>query len=258
MTYEFCSVEREGHLLWVTINRPQRMNALHPPANDELEKVFNDFAADDDLWVAILTGAGDKSFSAGNDLKYQAEGGKLWIPKTGFAGITMRYDLNKPVIAAVNGKALGGGFEIALACDLIIAVEDALFGLPEPKVGLVALMGGVQRLVRQLGQKQAMQMLLTAEPITAQRALALGIINQIVKPEDLRAAAKAMAEKIMSCSPMSIKATKAMVQKGLDQPTLQQAIEAPYEEVKALFNSADFIEGPLAFAQKRAPQWKGR
>lgn len=258
MTYEFCTVEREDHLLWITINRPERRNALHPPANDELEKVFNDFAADDDLWVAILTGAGDKCFCAGNDLKYQAEGGKLWIPKTGFAGITGRYDLNKPVIAAVNGLALGGGFEIALACDLIISVESALFGLPEPRVGLVALMGGVQRLVRQVGQKQAMQMLLTAEPITAQRALDLGVINQVVKPEELRAAAKKMAEKIMACSPTSIKATKAMVQQGLDQPSLQLAIETMYDEVKALFSSEDFVEGPLAFSQKRAPQWKGR
>jgi len=258
MSYDFCTVEREGHLLWVTINRPECRNALHPPANDELEKVFDDFAADDDLWVAVLTAAGDKSFCAGNDLKYQAQGGKLWIPQTGFAGITCRYELNKPVIAAVNGNALGGGFEIALACDLIIAVENSMFGLPEPKVGLVALMGGVQRLVRQVGQKQAMQMLLTAEPITAQRALDLGVINQIVKPDELRDAARKMAEKIMSCSPTSIKATKAMVQKGLDEPTLKLAIETHYDEVKALFSSEDFIEGPLAFAQKRVPQWKGR
>lgn len=257
MNYEFCTVEREDHLLWVTINRPECRNALHPPANDELEKVFDDFAADDDLWVAILTAAGDKSFCAGNDLKYQAQGGKLWIPKSGFAGITCRYDLNKPVIAAVNGMALGGGFEIALACDLIIAVEGAMFGLPEPRVGLVALMGGVQRLVRQVGQKQAMQLLLTAEPVTAQRALELGVINKVVQPDELRSAAKKMAEKIISCSPTSIKATKAMVQQGLDQPTLQLAIETMYEEVKALFNSEDFVEGPLAFAQKRAPQWKG-
>jgi enoyl-CoA hydratase/carnithine racemase len=119
-------------------------------------------------------------------------------------------------------------------------------------------MGGVQRLVRHVGQKQAMQMLLTAEPITAQRALDLGIINKVVKPEDLRSAAKHVAEKIMSCSPTSIKATKAMVQQGLDQPTLQLAIETMYDEVKALFVSEDFVEGPLAFAQKRAPHWKGR
>ena len=111
--YEFCSVERDGHLLIVTMNRPDRMNSLHPPANFELEKVFNDFAADPDLWVAIITGAGDRAFSAGNDLKYQAEGNKLEVPATGFAGLTARYDLNKPVIAAVNGVAMGGGFEIA-------------------------------------------------------------------------------------------------------------------------------------------------
>ncbi|MEP5367803.1 enoyl-CoA hydratase-related protein, partial [Parvibaculum sp.] len=114
---EFCKTERDGHILVVTINRPERMNALHPPSNFELEKVFNDFAADDDLWVAIITGEGERAFSAGNDLRFQAEGGKMEVPATGFAGLTARYDLNKPVIAAVNGVAMGGGFEIALACD---------------------------------------------------------------------------------------------------------------------------------------------
>ena len=160
--YEFCRVEREGRLLVVTLDRPEVMNALHPPANFELERVFDGFVADPELWVAILTGAGDRAFCAGNDLKYQASvGGKLEIPRTGFAGLTSRFDNPKPVIAAVNGVAMGGGFEIALACDLIVAAEGAIFALPEPRVGLAALAGGIHRLPRQIGQKHAMGMLLT-------------------------------------------------------------------------------------------------
>ena len=164
---EFCTAERDGHLLIVTINRPERMNALHPPANFELEGIFNDFAADPDLWVAIITGAGDRAFSAGNDLRWQAEGNKLEVPATGFAGLTARFDLAKPVIAAVNGVAMGGGFEIALACDLIIASDNAKFALPEPKVGLAALAGGLHRLPRQIGVKQAMGMILTGRQVPA-------------------------------------------------------------------------------------------
>ncbi len=145
---EFCNVEREGPLTIVTINRPKVMNSLHPPANTELGQVFDEFAEDPEQWVAIITGAGDRAFSAGNDLKYQASGGKMWSVKSGFGGLTSRFDNVKPIIAAVNGVAMGGGFEIALACDLIIASENATFALPEPRVGLAALAGGVHRLPR--------------------------------------------------------------------------------------------------------------
>ncbi|MEL7284700.1 MAG: enoyl-CoA hydratase-related protein, partial [Pseudomonadota bacterium] len=143
------------------MNRPEKMNALHPPANRDLGAVFDAFAEDKDLWVAIITGAGDRAFSAGNDLRYQAEGGEMFPVPKGFGGLTNRYDLFKPVIAAVNGVAMGGGFEIALACDLIIASDNARFALPEPKVGLAALAGGLHRLPRQIGLKRAMGMMLT-------------------------------------------------------------------------------------------------
>ena len=135
MAYEFIKVDREGPVTIFTLNRPEVMNALHSPMHFELDEAFNAFAADPDQWVGIVTGAGDRAFSAGNDLKHQASGGKMGSPPSGFAGLTSRFDLNKPLIAAVNGIAMGGGFEIALACDIILAADSAVFALPEPKVG---------------------------------------------------------------------------------------------------------------------------
>jgi crotonobetainyl-CoA hydratase len=180
------------------------------------------------------------------------------VPKTGFAGLTARYDLNKPVIAAVNGVAMGGGFEIALACDLIIASENAVFALPEPKVGLAALAGGLHRLPRQIGVKQAMGMILTGRQVPAKEGKELGFVNEVVPAAELIAAAKRWAKLIEECSPMSIRASKESVYKGLDEANLQKAIEGKYPAVAALFKSEDLIEGPRAFAEKRKPVWKGK
>ena len=257
--YEFAQVEREGPLTIVTINRPEVMNSLHPPANHELAAIFDAFAADPDQWVAIITGAGDKAFSAGNDLKYQASGGAMSVPASGFAGLTNRWDLNKPVIAAVNGMAMGGGFEIALACDLIIAAENALFALPEPRVGLAALAGGLHRLPRMIGQKQAMGMILTGRRVPAAEGQTLGFVNEVVPAGQAVEGAKRWAAQILECSPMSIRASKEAVRKGLEHASVEAAYAAQMsnEAVRAMFKSADFIEGPMAFAQKRKPEWKG-
>ncbi len=259
MSYEFCSTQIEGRVLTVTINRPEAMNALHPPANAELAEVFDGFAANPDLWVAIITGSGDRAFSAGNDLKYQASGGKMYVPDSGFAGLTSRFDLTKPVIAAVNGIAMGGGFEIALACDLIIASENAVFALPEPKVGLAALAGGLHRLPRQIGQKQAMGMILTGRRVGAEEGKTLGFVNEVTTPAELLTRAQAWAEMIVDCSPTSVRASKEAVYRGLDEPTLEAAYrgQSKYGEINAMFKSPNMIEGPMAFAQKRKPQWTG-
>lgn len=258
--FQFCKVEREGRLTIVTMNRPDVMNALHPPANFELEKVFDNFAQDPEQWVAVITGAGDKAFSAGNDLKYQAAGNPITIPPSGFAGLTSRFNLNKPVIAAVNGLAMGGGFEIALACDLIVAAETAMFALPEPRVGLAALAGGLHRLPREIGMKKALGMILTGRRVVAAEGQTLGFVNEVAKPGEALAAAKKWAGLILECSPMSIRASKEAVYKGLTEASLQAAIEGQgkNEAVRAMFRSEDLIEGPMSFAQKRPPQWKGR
>ena len=180
MDLKFSKVTRKGPVTTVTLSRPEVYNALHTDAHFELNKVFDDFAADPEQWVAIVTGAGDKAFCAGNDLKWQAAGGKRGWDKGGFAGLTSRFDCDKPIIAAVNGVAMGGGFEIALACDLIIASDNATFALPEPRVGLAALAGGLQRLPRQIGLKRAMGMILTARHVSAKEGLELGFVNEVV------------------------------------------------------------------------------
>ena len=255
---KYCRVEDEGRLRIVTLNRPEVMNALHSEAHFELEKVWDEFAANPDLWVAIVTGAGDRAFSAGNDLKVQAAGKRGPTPPSGFAGLTLRFDLDKPLIAAVNGIAMGGGFEIALACDLIVAAENAIFALPEPRVGLVAGAGGVHRLPRMIGQKQALGMILTGRRVSAAEGKTLGFVNEVVPQGEALAAAKRWAETILECSPLAVRASKQCVHAGMDEPTLRQAITTMYPAQQRNRDSEDFIEGPKAFAEKRKPAWRNR
>jgi enoyl-CoA hydratase/carnithine racemase len=255
---EFCKVDRDGPVLIVTINRPEVLNALHPPANDELAETFDEFEKDPDLWIAIITGAGDRAFCAGNDLKYQASGKAVTLPESGFAGLTSRFDNVKPVIAAVNGVAMGGGFEIALACDLIVASERAVFAVPEPRVGLAALAGGLHRLPRQLPLKVAMGIILTGRRVAAQEALQIGIANEVVPHDELMKAARRWADQILECAPLSVRASKESALKGLEHASIPEAMSAHYDQIVAMFKSEDFTEGPRAFAEKRPPQWKGR
>jgi acetyl-CoA C-acetyltransferase len=264
---EFCTLEKEGHLLVVTINRPKSLNALHAAAHIEFNDVFDDFERDPDLWVAIVTGEG-RAFSAGNDLVATAKGTKAprgtKPPAGGFGGLTTRYDMQKPIIAAVNGIAMGGGFEIALSCDLIVASEKAVFALPEPKVGLFAAAGGVLRLPRLIGMKRAMGMMLTGRRVSAAEGYELGFVNEVVPGgnEECLLAAKKWAHQILECSPMSIRATKQAAMRGTyhDGGDLAKAYadQRKLPATIALFKSADSKEGPRAFAQKRKPNWTGK
>ena len=257
MELEFVRYEKRDRIARVTINRPDVMNALHPPASDELSRVWDDFAADPEVWVAIFTGAGERAFSAGNDLKFQASGGAVHMPPSGFGGITSRRDLWKPVIAAVNGVALGGGLELALACDIIVAADQARLGLPEPRVGLMAAAGGVHRLPRHIPLKVAMGMMLTGKHITAAEALRVGLVNEVVPLAQLMPTAERWAKEILECSPLSVQATKQAALEGLGKPYFD-ALTGDYPLVRTLFRSEDFVEGPRAFAEKRKPNWKGR
>lgn len=259
--YKYCKVEREGRLLIVTLNRPEVMNALHAPAHLELAEVFDGFAADPEQWVAIVTGAGERAFSAGNDLKVTAAGGPRGSTHaSGFGGLVSRFDLDKPLIAAVNGIAMGGGFEIALACDLIIAADTAIFALPEPRVGLAALAGGLHRLPREIGTKRALGMILTGRRVSATEGKELGFVNDVVPAAQLMTTARERAKQIMELSPMSVRASKQAVYRGLMEASIGDALknQNDYPAVAAMYRSEDLREGPRAFAEKRAPQWKGK
>jgi crotonobetainyl-CoA hydratase len=256
VTKEYCIVEKSEHVLTVRLNRPERLNALHSLAHLELAEVFDDYESDDNMWVAIITGEG-RGFCAGNDLRYQAEGGVRHATPKGFAGVTSRWNMTKPIIAAVNGVAMGGGFEIALACDLIIASDQAKFALPEPKVGLAALAGGLQRLSRQIGSKRALGMILTGRHVSAAEGHELGFINEVVPHDELMERTMVWVNQILACSPLSLRASKDVVYRSLDTASLRESMEADYETVKQLVKSDDFIEGPKAFAEKRPPNWSG-
>lgn len=251
---QYCTVQDDGHVRIVTLNRPHVMNALFPEAHHELAAIWDDFAANDDLWVGIITGAGDKAFCAGNDLKKQAIGQKVLPPATGFAGLSRRFDLDKPLIAAVNGYALGGGFEIALACDVVIADETAVFALPEPRVGMIAAQGGIHRLARSIPHKQALGLLLTGRRVSAAEAVQMGFVTEVAPRGEARSVAVKWAEMILECSPKAVRATKQVFFSGMHR-NLGEAIETVYPAQQENMNSRDFLEGPRAFAEKRKPVW---
>ena len=257
MAYEHLRVERDDRLTIITLDRADRLNAINPALNWELHAALDAFAADDDQWVAILTGAGTRAFSAGHDLKSHEAGAPL--PPSGFGGNTSRFDLDKPLIAAVNGLAMGGGFEIALACDIILAAPDAVFALPEPQVGLAALAGGLQRLPRSIGHHRAMAAILTSRRITAEEGREMGLVHDVIAPERLLDAARELGRAICASAPLSIRASKAAALASFDGPLeAQLAGQSARPRVAAMLASQDAVEGPRAFAEKRRPDWKGR
>ncbi len=265
MDYEYFSYEvPRPHVAWVTIERPEVANAIHTPAHVEWSAILDHVEQDDDIWLAVFTGQGERSFCSGRDLKHlssvQQQGPEaVAANNAAMASVTRlidRHDYPKPLIARVNGAARGGGFEVALACDLVVAADHASFGLPEPKRGIYAGGGGVHRLPRQLPLKLAMEYLLTGKEMTAIEALELHLVNSVVPYAELDDAVNQLIDEIMACAPLSVRATKEAAMQGLDLP-LGQALRAQYPAVIAMANSEDAKEGPLAFAQRRDPIWKG-
>ena len=263
MTYEFINVDQSNHITTVTINRPERMNALHPYAAIEMNEVFDNFESDPEQWVAIITGTGEKAFSAGNDLRFQAEHGGEKVRELrrqapgGFGGLHRRSTCIKPIIAAVNGFALGGGCERALSADIIIASTNASFGLPEPRVGLMAGAGGVHRLPRQIPYHVAMGVILAGKRLSADDALKYGLVNEVVAPGALMHTANHWAQEILKGAPLSVQAYKEATMRGLGT-TLEHALDATFPMQLHIMSTEDYVEGPRAFAEKRPPEWKGR
>ena len=255
-------IERRGNTLIITINRPEARNAVNQAVSIGLGDALQQAQDDPEIWAVVLTGAGDKSFCAGADLKAISRGENIFHPEHsewGFAGFVQHF-IDKPVIAAVNGTALGGGTELALASDLVVAQAGARFGLPEVKRGLVAAAGGMFRIIDQLPRKVAMALLLTGEPISAEEALRWGLINQVVPDGTVLDAALELAERITVNAPLAVQASKR-VAAGADDGAItaeEDAWKRSNREMRVVFTSEDAMEGPMAFAQKRAPVWKAR
>jgi enoyl-CoA hydratase len=247
-------LSREGRVAILVMDRPEARNAMNMEMTRQLDAAYDELTGDDDTWVVVLTGAGDRAFCAGQDLK---EVGLARPPRpNGFGGITQR-EFPKPLIAAVNGFALGGGFEICLACDLVVAEEHATFGFPEVKRGIFAGAGGLVRIGKRLSMAQALELAMTGEPMSAQRAYELGLVNRVVPSGGSVRAAVQLANVICEAAPLSVRLSKRMIRTSVAQGedelwALQAQLGAEIRDTE------DYHEGPRAFVEKRVPQWKGR
>jgi len=252
MNYKNIKTSINKQLLEIYINRPDKMNAINPETSMELKHIFEQFKSNDNLKVAILSGSGEKAFSAGNDLKHIRSDSD---PKVPFGGITSDYICYKPIIAAINGFALGGGLELALSCDILIASDKSTFGFPEPKVGLFAGAGGAAKLAKLIPQKLALSLLLTGKLINSIEANNIGLISEIVPTKDILKRAREIANEILKCSPLAISATKQIIYNEYPTDHDPGNIEKVYSEVIKLRNSNHFNIGKKAFANKEDPIW---
>lgn len=257
--------EKKSHVAYITLDRPEVLNAMDLRMHEELSRAWDDVEADDELWVAVLTGAGDRSFSVGQDLHERARLNEQGAAPTTFGSrgqpgwprLTERFSLSKPVVARVNGYALGGGFELVLACDIVIASDRALFALPEARLGLVPGAGGTFRLPRHMPLKLAMGYLLTGRAITASQAMHLGLVNEIVSPDRLDQCVDEWVRDLLESAPLSLRAIKEAALQSLGMP-LEQAFSTQFSWEQRRMRSQDAAEGPRAFTQKRKPVWLGR
>ncbi|MCP2168544.1 enoyl-CoA-hydratase DpgD [Goodfellowiella coeruleoviolacea] len=253
---------KDGRVARVTLDRPAVLNAMDLRTHAELAAVWDDFEADDQLWLAVLTGAGPRSFSVGQDLKELAARDAAGpTPSTfgsrgkpGWPRLTERFHLAKPVIARVNGYAFGGGFELALACDVVVAAEHAEFALTEARLGLIPGAGGVFRLTRQAPFRAAMGYLLSGRRMSARRAYELGLVNEVVPAEELDDHVARWVEDILACAPLSVRAIKEAATTAATLP-LPQAFATRYVWEERRMHSRDAVEGPRAFVEKRPPRW---
>jgi enoyl-CoA hydratase len=250
--------ERRGNVEVLTINRPEARNAINGGVSRAMSSIMDELAEDPDCWVVVVTGSGEKAFSAGMDLKAfsSGEGGDIIGASGGFAGLTQR-DFPKPIIAAVNGSALAGGFEIMLSCDLVVAADHATFGIPEAKRGLVAGAGGLIRMPKRLPMAIALELAMTGDPIDAERAYALGLVNKVVPSAQLLDEAIALAERIAANAPLAVRYSKDVMKRAAELPE-SEGWKINAEAVGVVFSSADAMEGPIAFAEKRPPKWQGK
>jgi enoyl-CoA hydratase/carnithine racemase len=260
--YQNILFETKDRLAYVTINRPDRRNAIDPATSKEMKDAFEKFKADDDLWVAIVTGAGEDAFSAGADLLAMSQalsggGGDSGALSVPFAGITRGYECWKPIIAAVHGYCLAGGLELALSCDIRIAAENAQFGLPEPKRAIIPGAAGTQRLPRAVPLAFAMELLLTGDRYDAETALRFGLVSRVVPRDQLMATAEEIAQTIAANGPLAVRAIKQAAMMGRDLP-FSEGLALESELAGKIFRTADALEGPTAFAQKRKPEYKGK
>ena len=250
--------ERRGNVEILTINRPEARNAINGAVSTAMSSIMDELLSDTECWVVVITGSGDKAFSAGMDLKAfsSGEGGAIIGASGGFGGLTQR-EFPKPIIAAVNGSALAGGFEIMLACDLVVAAEHATFGIPEAKRGLIAGAGGLIRMPKRLPMAIALEMAMTGEPIDAERAATLGLVNKVVPAAALMNEALALAESIAANAPLAVRYSKKVMKHAAEVPE-HEGWKLNTEAVGVVFSSADAMEGPIAFAEKRPPKWQGK